>query len=716
MNFNARVLHEARDPRTPLLEKVKFVQIFSTNLDEFFMKRMARLGLAEIVGREKAAEQQARTELFTEIRRRIHDQLRMRDECWQKTISPELEREGVLLLGWSDLSAQERGFVERYFEEQLFPVLTPLAVDPGHPFPFLSNLSTSVGVLLKNPRSVHTSDASYKSQALFARVKLPPQFPTWVRVEPTARGGREERFISLQSIIIQFIGRLFPGMDIEETFPFRVTRNAEIEHEEEEAENLLKMVSDELRERRFGDIVRLEHSPTLSPLVERFLRTELDITDDHVYEYPNDLDYSSLGSIANLNIPRLKDRPWTPLVPESLLDDESSIFGSIRKQDLLVHHPYESFSQTVQRFVATAADDPKVLAIKMTLYRTGADSPFLPLLVRAAEAGKQVVCLVELKARFDEERNIHVARVLTKAGVHVVYGIVGLKTHCKLALVVRKESEGIRSYVHLGTGNYHAASSKVYTDFSLFTAKPEFTRDVSELFHYLTGRSRKRDYQKLLVAPVTLKERLLSMIRLEAEAARKGRPAQIVAKMNSLQDREVIKALCDASRAGVEIDLIVRGVCCFVPGVPGVSDNIRVTSVVGRFLEHSRVYCFRNGAENPVDGRFFIASADWMTRNLEHRIEAVIPIDDMPLRAQLWDFLQMLLQDQRQVWELMPTGAYQQRVPASDAQEVGVHEKLMRLYETAQRNSFTQPSTVIRGWSNIVAVDPPVPQTLKKNF
>lgn len=681
IEFNSRVLHEALDPRTPLLERVRFLQIFTTNLDEFFMKRVGGLKRQQAVGILDGANQQpGPSELLLEIRRAILPQLERQSDAWLSTILPELRSQGIEVLQWSELHEEERAWLEHYFEENLFPVLTPLAVDPGHPFPFISNLSTSLGVLLRNPRSSHLSDASYETETLFARVKIPNSFPQWIRLTRPGSTTTEERFIAMTQVVCQFLGKLFPGMEILGCLPFRITRNADLERDEEDAEDLLEMITEELRERRFADVVRLELGPNPNPVLRNFLKNELDLSDEDIYVHASEVDFSDLGAICDLNRRDLKYRPWSPMVPELLADEETSMFSVIRDQDLMVHHPYESFHQSVERFVRTAVCDPKVLAIKMVLYRTGTDSPFIPLLIRAAEAGKQVVCLVELKARFDEERNIQVARSLEKAGVHVVYGIVGLKTHCKVTLVVRQEGNQVRSYAHIGTGNYHATTSRFYTDLGIFTARREFTDDVVQLFHYLTGRSLNREYKKLIIAPLQMKNRFLELIRFEASEAAAGRPARIIAKMNSLEDLEIIHALYEASAAGVQIDLIVRGFCCLVPGVEGLSQNIRVQSVIGRFLEHSRVFYFRHGADAEQNGLFLIGSADWMHRNLTARVETVAPIEDRVLKARLWDYLGVVLNDQRQSWDLQSDGTYVQRKP--EAHDEGTHERMMRLHES----------------------------------
>ncbi|MHC4995879.1 MAG: polyphosphate kinase 1 [Planctomycetota bacterium] len=673
LEFNDRVLHEAVDNRTPLLERVTFLGIFTSNLDEFFMKRVGGLDRQVATGVvSRSLDGQTAQQQLKAIRKRVIPMLDEQARVFDEEIKPQLADHDVHLLGWGDLNEEDREFTDDYFDRQVYPVLTPLAVDPGHPFPFISNLSQSLGLVLSQPGA---------NERLFARLKVPELLPQWVRLPAKKNGGDQEiyRYARLRDIICQNLDKLFPNMEVLGVMPFRVTRNADIERDEEDAEDLLDMMAEELRARRFARVVRLEHGPNPNPWILQFLVEELGLSADAVYELPGELDYTDLGPIADLPIPGLKHKSWTPVAPAPLADDETDIFSLIRDEDFLVHPPYESFSASVERLITTAAEDPKVVAIKMTLYRTGDDSPFIETLIRAAESGKQVVCLVEVKARFDEHRNIKVAQELEKAGVHVVYGVVGLKTHTKTALVVRREADGLHAYAHIGTGNYHSGTARVYTDLGLFTDHPDFTDDVIELFNYLTGRSLKTDFRKLLVAPVNMKERFIQMIEREVVHHEAGRPSGVVAKMNSLEDKHVIAALSNASQAGVPIDLIVRGFCCLRPGVEGLSDNIRVVSVVGRFLEHSRLFHFRNGAEDPVDGEFFIGSADWMYRNLERRVEAITPIEDHALRRRCWQLLDLTLNDRRQSWDMQPDGSYVQREPRDEEEAEGVQAKLMRL-------------------------------------
>jgi polyphosphate kinase len=670
LEFNRRVLHEALDARTPLLERVRFLGIFTSNLDEFFMKRVGGLK-RQMAGNVGAPTPEG--EALAKIRSAVLPMVRQQSEAYIREIKPALTENGIALLGWGELTDSERDQATAFFRANVFPVLTPLAVDPGIPFPFISNLSTSLGVVLHHPES---------HENLFARVKVPEVLPKWLRVGDTSAGA-PMRFISLTELIRHNLQDLFPDMAIADVMTFRVTRNADIERDEDEAEDLLELMEEEVKQRRFAKVVRLEVSSDANPWMLDFLARELELTADDIYETPAEIDFDDLRMIAELNVPRLRYEPWTPIVPPVLADEDADMFSIIHSGDVLVHLPYESYSASVERFIRTAAADPKVLAIKMTVYRTGEHSALIPSLIRAAEAGKQVVCLVELKARFDEERNIHIASALEKAGVHVVYGIVGLKTHSKTILVVRQDLDGIRSYVHLGTGNYHPQTAKLYTDLGLFTCDPDIAHDAIELFHYLTGRSLKRDYRKLLVAPVNMKDRFLAMIEREIEHQKAGQPAGIIAKMNSLEDRKICRALYRASQGGVSIDLIVRGFCSLRPGVSGMSENIRVQSVIGRYLEHSRIFYFRNGASTELDGEFYMGSADWMYRNLTARVEAIAPVQQRPLRQRLWEILQIMLNDHRSGWDMYPDGSYTQRSPRDASEELGAQKTLMAVARQA---------------------------------
>lgn len=673
LKFNARVLHEAVDERTPLLERLKFLGIFTSNLDEFFMKRVgglkrqvqAQIGALSVDGLTPAQQ-------LVEIRGACSPMLDLQAQSFTNVIKPALASNNIHLLSWDDLSPEECDFAQNYYRQNVFPVLTPMAVDPGHPFPFLSNLSLSLAVKLYHPRL---------DDQLFARVKLPDMLPHWIRL-PSGDGGGF-RFISIMDVISHNLATLFPGMDLMSVTPFRVTRNADVERDEEDAEDLLELIAQELRDRRFEKIVRLEHTPKADPWTIQFLMRELELQSEDVYELPAELDYTIMSPIWDLELPGLKYAPWTPITPPRLSDDQADIFSVIRTADLLVHHPFENFADSVERFIRAAAKDPKVLAIKLTLYRIGDSRTLMDSLIHAAEQGKQVVCLVELKARFDEQRNIFWAQQLERAGVHVVYGIVGLKTHTKLSLVVRQDSDEIRCYVHVGTGNYNVQTARLYTDLGMLTCRKEITDEVVELFHYLTGRSLKGDYNTLMVAPINMRERFMALIDEEIEHQKAGRPAAIIAKMNSLEDRKIIRNLYTASCAGVRIKLIVRGFCCLHPGLAGVSENIEVSSIVGRFLEHSRIFHFRAGAEEPAAGKFFIGSADWMYRNLNRRVELVVPVEDPAGRARLTQVLDILLNDKRQAWDMLPDGTFKQRQPTTPEEEIGTHEMLMQIARNA---------------------------------
>ncbi|MFM7134519.1 MAG: polyphosphate kinase 1, partial [Planctomycetota bacterium] len=631
LEFNRRVLAQAIDPRNPLLERVRFLAIYGSNLDEFFMKRVGGLRRQMDAGVDSPPwEPLSPAEQMVLIRERVleHSALAMR--AFRDGLVPLLRAEGIELLGWRELTDAERAEAEQWYRRNVFPILTPLAVDPGHRFPFISNMSVSLGVQLRRPG---------ESEALFARVKVPELGGRLYRF------GSSRRFVSLQEIIAHNLDDLFPGMEIADVLPFRVTRNAETERDNEDAEDLLEQIQQQLRERRFARVVRLEVGSRPNERIMRFLENELQLGDEDLYETDITLDWGVLNEIADLDMPEHRWPKWTPVAPHGLEDEDSDIFSLIREGDVLVHHPYESFDHSFERFIEAAAADPKVLAIKQALYRTSGDSPFIPSLIRAAESGKQVAVLVELRARFDEARNILWARKLEDAGVHVAYGVVGYKTHTKTALVVRQEQGGIRCYAHIGTGNYNSKTARLYEDLGLLTCDPAITEDLVGLFNYMTGRSRQTEDRKLLVAPVGMKRRFIELIEREAEFARAGRGGRIVAKMNQLEDRSVTDALYAASRAGVSIDLVVRGFCCLRPGVPGLSENIRVVSTIGRFLEHSRIFWFGNGRSDPLDGDFYIGSADWMYRNLNTRVECAAPIEERRHRARLWEILNLHLTD-----------------------------------------------------------------------
>ena len=674
LEFNCRVLAQGDDPHVPLLERVRFLAIFGSNLDEFFMKRVGGLrrqidaGVASPAWEPLSPEDQV-----TLIRERTIAQNIEAQRLWRDVLVPELAAREIHLLAWNDLTKPERVEVEAWYRRNLFPILTPLAVDPGHRFPFISNMSVSLGVMLRRPG---------ESEQLFARVKV-PEFGGHLY-----RFADSKRFIPLQEVIAHNLDDLFPGMEIIKVLPFRVTRNAETERDNEDAEDLLELIQQQLRERRFARVVRLEVATKGGDRVQRFLEEELELSDDDIYEVDGLLDWEVLNEIADIDAPELHWPTWTPLAPPGLEAEDANIFGLIRKQDILVHHPYQSFDHSVERFIEAAAADPKVLAIKQVLYRTSGDSPFIPSLIRAAEAGKQVAVLVELRARFDEARNIVWARKLEDAGVHVAYGVVGLKTHTKVALVVRQEADSIRCYAHVGTGNYNSKTARLYEDIGLLTCDSAITEDLVGLFNYMTGRSRQKDYQRLLIAPVAMKRRFLELIDEEVEFHQRGQNGRIIVKMNQLEDRSVTDALYRASKAGVSIDIICRGFCCVRPGVPNLSESIRVYSTIGRFLEHSRIFWFGRGAADPLDGEFYIGSADWMYRNLNTRVECATPIAIREHRERLWQILQMHLNDRRQQWRMASDGAYTRASTAGVAEHsdalVGPHVLLMRQTFDAQ--------------------------------
>jgi polyphosphate kinase len=676
LEFNRRVLEEALDKSQPLLERVKFLSIFSTNLDEFFMIRVSGL---------KQQIEEGVTELSLDgltpiaqlklINEKLRPMLSEQVQCFKEEVLTELESKGIVISPYRTLSDRERRMLATYFIENVFPVLTPQAVDPSHPFPYISNLSLNLGLMIEangkppngnppngNPPNGNPANAGNALTPRFARVKVPPLVP---RLVPVGDESKTE-FVLLEELIAANIEALFPGMRAAELHAFRVTRDADIEIREDEANDLLQAVERELRKRRFGTAVRLEVASSMPGEMVRYLASSLHLGADDVYTIDGPLNMPDLMALYKLEwpeLPELKDKPYAASVPSALRTNES-VFDVIKRQDVLVHHPYDSFASVLD-FINSAAADPDVQAIKMTLYRPGADSPVVRALMRAVEKGKQVAVLVELKARFDEESNIEWARRLERVGVHVVYGMIGLKTHCKLALVVRREAGSLRRYLHVGTGNYNPTTARIYTDIGLFTADADFGADASELFNYLTTGFSQTGYRRLLVAPVNLRERLTALIEREIEHQRSGRPARIVAKINSLTDTKLIRTLYEASQAGVPIDLVVRGVCTLRPGVPGLSDTITVISIIGRFLEHSRVFSFLNGGEEEV----YIGSADWMQRNLDRRVEVLAPISDPRLRAHLKEeVLGVCLRDNVKARRLLPDGTYE-RIRAAKGEE-----------------------------------------------
>ena len=655
LEWDARVLALAEDPSNRLLERVKFFAIFSSNLDEFFQVRVAGLQEQREAGVGPASpEGLTPEEQLDGITERVTELYRRTDASWTKDLRPALEKEGVRLVDWSELDDRDRVHLEALFIERIFPVLTPLSVDPAHPFPYISSLSLNLAALVRDPSS---------GERRFARVKVPPLLPRFIEMPDG------ERFVPIEQVIAAHLEVLFPGMEIVGHSSFRLTRDADFELEEEEGGDLLEAIESVLRRRLRGATpVRLELDGASTDEVRILLTRELGLEPDEVYVVEGLLDPSSLWSLYELDRPELKDDPWTP-VTQPRLEGVENFFEVISRGDLLVHHPYDSFETSVEAFIEQAARDTAVLAIKLALYRTSEESPIVRALVRAAEAGKQVVALVELQARFDERANITQARTLEQAGAHVVYGIVGLKTHAKVCLVVRREASGIRRYAHVGTGNYNPSTARLYEDVGLLTADPEMGADLSDLFNLLTGYSRQQSYRRLLVAPTDLKARLIELIRAETAAG----DGSIVLKMNSLVDTEMIDALYEASRAGVTVDLIVRGICCLRPGVPGLSETIRVRSIVGRYLEHSRIFRFGSRERG---FQHFIGSADLMPRNLERRVEVTVPVLDPTLRARLDEILQTELEDDVLAWDLGSDGAW---TKVERERGLSAQERLMHL-------------------------------------
>ncbi|WP_017292460.1 polyphosphate kinase 1 [Geminocystis herdmanii] len=687
LEFNYRVLQEALNEKTLLLERLKFTAIFSANLDEFFMVRVAALK-RQIEAEVTKLTPDGRTPLqqIKEINQRLRPLVKQQVENFEYNLKKELINHGIHLINFVDLNQEQRNYLHQYFDNNIFPVLTPLAVDPSHPFPHMSNLSLNLAVLVKNPDT---------GAELFARVKVPKTLPRFVTfpAELQQAGNTDENMlwvgVPLEQVMAHHLESLFPGMNVQECHNFRLTRDADLGVQEDEADDLLLAIQQELRKRRFaGSAVRLEIHPSMPDTMKEMLMQGLGLEDMDIYEIDGLLGLSDLFALTGLPLPHLKDAPWNGIIPPPFdqfqklemateNDDDNNVseefFAMIRKGDLMLHHPYHSFTATVQQFITQAAHDRNVMAIKMTLYRTSGDSPIIKALIDAAENGKQVVALVELKARFDEENNILWARKLEKAGVHVVYGLVGLKTHTKVILVVRKEKEKIRRYVHIGTGNYNPKTAKLYTDLGLISCREDLGADLTDLFNFLTGYSKQKVFRKLLVAPVTMRDRMIAMIEREAEHCRNGSTGRIVAKMNSLVDVPVIQALYKASQAGVKIDLILRGICSLRPNVEGISDNIRVISIIGRFLEHSRIFYFHNNSDEEI----YIGSADWMGRNLSRRVEAITPIDDRNLLKQLQEILGIMLSDNQQSWELQSDGSYIRRQCKPEEKPINTHQILM---------------------------------------
>jgi polyphosphate kinase len=663
LEFNRRVLAEAEDAANPLLERLKFVAIFGSNLDEFFMKRIGGLKqqLASNV-RQLTPDGRSPRQQLDEINAAVRPMIAEQHRIFSEDLVPALRAEGVELLRWPELRDAERHWLHRFFERAVFPILTPLALDPAHPFPFISNLSLSLAVAVRHPDT---------GQERFARIKVPRSLPRFVQLPDSMR------FIPLEEVIAHSLDSLFPGMEVAESYVFRVSRNADGERNEEPADDLLEAIQEELRERRFATVVRLQVVPEMPRWMRALLCEELEVDEGDIFEVPSPLALSDTMQIATLPLYELRDQPWRPVVPQRLQTAPDSegpdVFQIIARGDVLVHHPYESFAVSVQRFIENAARDPQVLAIKQTLYRTSRQSPIMRALVAAAESGKQVAVTIELKARFDEQRNIEWARALEEAGAHVAYGVVGLKTHAKVSLVVRQEADGLRYYSHIATGNYNTDTANLYTDLGLFTCRPDIGTEVAQLFNVLTGYVHRPVFRKLLVAPFNMRQRFLELIEREVAHQRAGRGGRIVAKMNSLEDPTIARALYAAAAAGVEIRLLVRGICRLRPGLPGRSESVQVASVVGRFLEHARIFHFANGGEP----EYYIGSADWMSRNLDYRVEAIVPVDDPGLQEELRNILELQLADNTKAWDLAPDGRWTRRQPEAGEETRSSQTQLM---------------------------------------
>jgi polyphosphate kinase len=664
--FNERVFGEAVRERHPLLERVKFIAIGHSNLDEYYMIRVS--GLQQQVAAkvpELTPDGLTPAEQLDMLRSRVGPMLQSANDVFRKTLVPELAQNGIRICNYSQLTRDQHKAMREYFLREIFPVLTPLALGPGHPFPHISNLSLNLAVVVRDPVIGER----------FARMKVPGVLPRLLPVPPRPGETSDLIFVWLEQVISANLGSLFPGLQILESYPFRVTRDADMEIQDDEAKDLLHRVEQSLQRRYFGDVCRLEIDSSMPDRIRALLVENLLLDPSDIFTINGPLGLSDLMLIWKIDKPTLKDPPLLPALPAELTDGTSNILDTIGQQDIMLHHPYNSFTPVLD-FIQTATKGLGVLAVKQTLYRVGSNSPIVKLLAEARDGDTQVAVLVELKARFDEENNIEWARALEDAGVHVVYGLPGLKTHCKIALVVRKEKDGkLRRYVHLGTGNYNPITARIYTDMSMFTARPDICEDASELFNLLTGYSRQKRYRKLLVAPVNLRSRLMQMIEREATIARRGKPARLILKTNSLTDGQIIKALYEAAKAGVKIDLIVRGVCCLRPGVPGVSENVRVISVIGRFLEHSRIYYFHNGGKYEI----YMGSADLMRRNLDRRVEILFPVEDPEIKRKVRDdVIDTYLNDTVDAHELQSDGTYRWITPKDGAVPLSSQQRFMQ--------------------------------------
>lgn len=660
LSFNSRVLEQAEDTKIPALERLRFLSIFQSNLDEFFMKRLA-------VPRAKMLLHQnlIQKERVLSINEIVTDHFKRAKKCYESLKENSLAKSGIYFLKWEDLTAIEKKEFKKYFKENVLPVLTPLAVDPGHPFPHISSLSTSIAVKMTEPK---------KERPLFARVKIPKILPSYLKVE---RDPHFFHWISTIELVSAHLEELFPEMIIEASMLFRITRNIEFEREEEEAEDLLEMISNELKERKFGHTVKLQCQPKPNKWLLKFIKDELNIKDFDIYETGTIVDYTDLNIIHKHGPKNLKFSKWVPITNTQFVGETDQIFENLRKEDILLHHPYESFKYSIEKVIIEAANDPKVRGIKLSLYRTNKDSNLIKALMKAVDNGKEVVCVIELKARLDEQNNISWAQVLEQAGVHIIYGVIGLKTHCKIALITRQEEKGLKCYAHIGTGNYNADTAAFYTDLGLITTDKKITEDVVSVFHFLTGRSLKKKYNKLLVAPLNLREKFLSLIDNEIKNHEKGFPAEIILKLNNLEDKKISEALAKASAAGVPISLGVRSICVFKPQPE--SKNLKIHSIVDQFLEHSRVFYFRNAEKERADGLFYMGSADLMTRNLDRRVEVLTLVENEGHRNHLLNMLDLFFKDNTQSWKMKSDGQYE-RIQRNTKKAVNFQLELRRLF------------------------------------
>ncbi len=679
LEFNRRVLEEALNPDLPLLDKVKFISIFFTNLDEFYMIRVA--GLKERVRQnvlEPSIDGLTPLEELNKIEKEVRGMLKTIFRLWKRTIVPQLEENGITICSMENLTEKESAGLTNYFQREIYPVLTPLAFDPGRPFPYISNLSLSYAILVQKPNG----------EQHFARLKIPKVIPRLIRIEDVLEKKKRKikpkiasRFVWVDDLIEKNLNILFPGLEIVEAHKFRITRDTDLSIQEDEADDLLELVEENVKQRKFGHVVRLEVEKDMPDFMIETLTENLGILQRDLQIISGPIGLADVMLLYKLPLPHLKEKSYQPVIPVEFEENEST-FTAIRQKEILIHHPYESFNPVID-FIREASRDPDVLAIKQTLYRIGPNSPIVKYLIEAAERKKQVAVLVELKARFDEENNIFWAKELEKAGVHVVYGLVGLKTHAKMTLVVRKEIDGVRRYVHLSTGNYNPVTAKIYTDIGFFTDNEEICEDVSEVFNYLTGYSEKRDFRKLFVAPINIRCEFLRLIEREIQNVKAGKEGRIIFKLNSLVDPTIIGALYEASSKGVKIDLIIRGICCLIPQSPGLSDNIKVRSIVGRFLEHTRIFYFYNGGEEEV----YLGSADLMQRNLDRRVETIFPIENEELKQKAKTILEISLKDNLKSRIMLPTGKYVFNRPVITQEKISLQDWLMKQSWLSLRHS-----------------------------